>query len=288
MRLSLGLGLVLGLLAGPVVAEPAECPALAFTFEELTGYLVTAPPAGLDGGWCVFDRAVMTAEGLHDLSVERLRLRGEVAEGKLVELALQASGVRLSPALREVDPVLRETLRLQSVEVAGVLRSGAEGVTLRDGRVKLSGGMDLAVEADLAGGGLSGASVLTASVTGLRLRWRNDGRILRPAMEAAGARIEAESSGPAAVDVARAALLDLAGALPLQSLVGETADALEDLVRDLPQGRGQLTVELTSDGIGAAQLGLLALSDSPAGPDALARFLAGTAVSIDWQPGIAP
>jgi hypothetical protein len=148
--------------------------------------------------------------------------------------------------------------------------------------------MDLAIEADLAGGGLSAASVLTASVTGLRLRWRNDGRVLRPAMEAAGARLEAGSSGPAAVDAARTALLDLAGALPLQSLVGETADALEDLVRDLPQGRGQLTVELTSDGIGAAQLGLLALSDSPAGPDALARFLAGTAVSIDWQPGIAP
>ena len=79
------LALLLALLAGPVAAEPAGCPELAATLERVTGYRVTAPPAGPEAGWCVFDGAVLHASGAPDLAADRLRLRGETVEGMLAE-----------------------------------------------------------------------------------------------------------------------------------------------------------------------------------------------------------
>ncbi|MES2539034.1 MAG: hypothetical protein V4583_00380, partial [Pseudomonadota bacterium] len=199
---------LLGLLAGPVAAKPAGCPELAAALEGLTGYQVTAPPAGPEGGWCVFDRAVLKAEGGPDLAAERLRLRGELAEGALVELAVEAGGVRLAPGLgqRDLDPVLRETLRFQTVEVSVMLRSGPEGLALRGGVVRLSGGTEVKVEADLAGAGLSSASLLLGRLIRARLDWRNDGKLLRPVMAAWGESLVDGALGGKAVDAARLAL----------------------------------------------------------------------------------
>jgi hypothetical protein len=57
----------------------------------------------------------------------------------------------------------------------------------------------------------------------------------------------------------------------------------------MPQGRGRLRVEFrATEGIGAAQIGIAALSDDPLGPVALARLFQGARVTVDWQPGIAP
>ena len=59
MQMRLRLVVLSALLAGPVAAEPAGCPALADTLQAVTGYRVTAPVAGPESGWCVFDRAVL-------------------------------------------------------------------------------------------------------------------------------------------------------------------------------------------------------------------------------------
>lgn len=284
-----GRAALLVLLAGPVMAEPAGCPRLSAALTGLTGYAVTASPAGPEDGWCVFDRAVLKAEGAPDLGADRLRLRGEMAEGALVALALEAGGVRMALGLgqRDMDPVLRETLRLQAAEVAFDVAAGPEGLALRNARVKLSGGTEVRVEADIAGAGLSAGALLTGRLTFARIDWRNDGRLLRPALEAAGTGLEPGAKGPAAINAARTALRALVSALPEGLIAGEGGKELMQLIDALPQGRGRLVVEFRGD-IGAADLGLAVLSDDPLGPKTLARLFQGAEVSVDWQPGIAP
>lgn len=282
---------LLGLLAGPVAAEPAGCPELAAALEGLTGYQVAAPPAGPVGGWCVFDRAVLKAEGGRDLAAERLRLRGDLAEGALVELAVVAGGVQLAPGLgqRDLDPVLRETLRFQTAEVSVVLRSGPEGLALRGGVVRLSGGTEVKVEADLAGAGLSAGSLLLGRLTWARLDWRNDGKLLRPVMAAWGESLVDGALGGKAVDAARLALQHIVLNLPASLLAEDGKDRLEDVLDAVPQGRGRLVLEFRSaEGIGAAQVAVAVLSGDPLGPEALARLFAGAELAVDWQPGLVP
>lgn len=282
---------LLALVAGPVTAEPAGCRDLVAAFEGLTGYRVSAPPAGPENGWCVLDRAMLKAEGAPDLAAERLRLRGETAEGALVLVALEAGGVRVAPGLgqREMDPVLREMLRLQTAEVAATATVGPEGLALRVARLRLSGGTELVVEADVAGAALSSGALLVGRLTSARIDWRNDGKLTRLALEAAGARLEPGADGPAAIDAARAGMRAVLDAVP-ETAVGEAGrEELVQLIDALPQGRGRLVVELRSDsGIGAADLGLAALAKEPWGPKALGRLFAGVVVTVDWTPGLAP
>ena len=282
---------LLGLLAGPVAAEPAGCPELAAALEGLTGYQVTAPPAGPEGGWCVFDRAVLKAEGGPDLAAERLRLRGELADGALVELAVEADGVRLAPGLgqRDLDPVLRETLRFQTAEVAFVVTVSPEGLALRGGVVRLSGGTEVKVEADLAGAGLSAGSLLPGRLTWARLDWRNDGKLLRPVTERWGESLVNGALGGKAVDAARVALQHMVLNLPPSLLPEDGKDRLQDVLDAVPQGRGRLVLEFRSaEGIGAAQVAVAVLSGDPLGPEALARLFAGAELAVDWQPGLVP
>ena len=287
----LRLVVLLALLAGPVAAEPAACPEVTAVLEGLTGYAVTAPPSGSEDGWCVLDRAVLKAEGAPDLAVDRLRLRGETAEGALVALALEAGGVRVAPGLgqRDMDPVLRETLRLQTAEVAFGATVGPEGLVLRDVRLRLSGGTEVKVEADIAGAGLSAGSLVLGRLTRLDLDWRNDGKLLRPVMQAWGDGLVDGATGEAGIGAARIALRQLAGNLPGAMFPGEGLDRLEAMLDAMPQGRGRLRLEFRSaEGIGAAKVGVAALSDDPLGPTALARLFGGAQVTVDWQPGIAP
>ncbi|HLQ18229.1 MAG TPA: hypothetical protein VK146_04550 [Tabrizicola sp.] len=283
--------LLLTLLAGPVAAEPADCPALVHVLEGLSGYAISAPPAGSEDGWCVFDRAVLKAAGAPDLAVERFRLRGEGAEDVISELAVEAGGVRLAPGLgqREMDPILRETLRLQTAQVALVIGSGPQGLTLRNGRLQLTGGTELRVEADIAGAGLKAGSLLVGRLTWAKLDWRNDGKLLRPALEAVGQGLLPGATGPKAIDAARSALRVIVDALP-ETLVGEEGRRdLAQLIDALPQGRGRLVLEFRSDsGIGAAQMALAAFADDPAGAEALARLFADATLEVDWVPGLAP
>lgn len=290
MRMLRKVGLLV-LLAGPVAAEPAGCPELAGALEGLTGYQVTAPPAGPEGGWCVFDRAVLNAEGGPDLAAERLRLRGELADGALVELAVEAGGVRLAPGhgQRDLNPVLRETLRFQTAEVAFVVTVSPEGLALRGGVVRLSGGTEVKVEADLAGAGLSAGSLLLGRLIWARLDWRNDGKLLRPVMAAWGESLVDGALGGKAVDAARGALQHIVLNLPASLLPEDGKDRLEDVLDAVPQGRGRVFLEFRSaEGIGAAQVAVAMLSGDPLGPEALARLFAGAELAVDWQPGLVP
>ena len=282
---------LLVLLAGPVAAEPAACPALVAAFKDVTGYAVTAPPSAEEAGWCGLDRAALRAEGAPQLAAERLRLRGETAEGALVALDLEAAGLRVAPGLgsRDMDPVVRETLRLQAAEVTATLRVGPEGLALRDARLRLSGGTEVKLEADVAGAGLSAGALVLGRLTRLDLDWRNDGKLLRPAMQAWGEGLVDGALGEARVDAARLALRQIVGNLPVAMFPGEGLDRLEAVIDALPQGRGRLRVEFRfGGGIGLAEVGVAALSDDPLGPEALARLFRGAEVTVDWQPGIAP
>ena len=293
MPMRLSLGLVLGLLAGPAGAEPAACPALVAAVEGVTGLDLTAPPAGAEDGWCVLDGARSSGGRDVRVTVERLRLRGEAAGEALLSLELDARGLRVTPALnnRDMPGWLRDLMRLQSAELGLSLRVDEAGdrLLIERGVLRLSGGSELALTAEVAGAGLSAASMLTGRVTKLSVDWKNDGPTLRSAMEAMGVQLKPGATGTKAVLAAREALSGLVEAVPQGSLPEDSAKALTAFIAALPQGRGQLVLMFGSEsGIGAAQLGLLALSDDPSGPEALARLFGGVDVAAGWQPGLAP
>ena len=291
MRLSLGMMLTLGL-AGPVAAETAaDCDIVVETLESVTGLDLSTPPAGIQDGWCVLDGARLTGEGAPQVSVERLRVTGTVAADELLSLEVEGAGLRVRPALndREMPGWLRDLLRLQSADFHLLLRrdEAADRLVLDGGRLDLSGGSALVLTGEVAGAHLSAASVLTGRVTALHLDWKNDGRTLRPVMEALGTEIDPRATGTQAVLAAREALLEVTEAIPDGNLPEADAEALAAFIGALPQGRGRLVLDFASDaGIGAAGLGLLALSDDPASPAALARLFGGARISVGWTPGI--
>ena len=290
MRLSLGMMLTLGL-AGPVAAETVDCQILVDAVEAFAGLDLSAPPAARQDGWCVLDGARLTGEGAPQVSVERLRVAGTEAEGELLSLEIEGNGLRVRPALndRDMPGWLRDLLRLQSAEVHLLLErdATADRLVLAGGRLDLSGGGALVLTGEVAGAHLSAPSILTGRVTALHLEWKNDGRTLRPVMEALGTAVDPRSTGTQAVLAARGALLGVVDAVPEGNLPEADAEALAAFIVALPQGRGRLVLDFASGaGIGAAQLGLLALSDDPTSPEALARLFDGARISAGWAPGI--
>ena len=101
--------------------------------------------------------------------------------------------------------------------------------------------------------------------------------------------IAARSTGAGAIAATGALASREWTSLPGTSLPDDAAEALAGFVTALPQGRGRLVLDLGSEaGIGAAELGLLALAKDPSGAEALARFLAGARISAQWVPGLSP
>lgn len=292
MRLRLGIALAVALM-GPAAAAPIGCPELGEIVAAITGYRLTVPPAPNVEGWCIADCAVLRADGRPKMTVERLHLTGTEFDGKPDSLSLVVGGLRVEPALgdRTMDPRLRAALRLQSLDMmVKVRRSKAfDGLEVRGGVIALSGGTEVLIEADLKDADFVPGSALVSMLRALDLEWKNDGRLLRPAMEAAGERLQEGATANAAVEATRELLRVVIGSLPKDSLTGDTADELVSLVEAMPQGRGRVILSFESDGgIGVAQLALAALGKEPTGPDALARLFAGARLTVDWKPGIAP
>jgi hypothetical protein len=290
MRSRLALALVLGLVTPGLADDAPECSALAEAMRDVSGYELVAPPAAPDDVWCVFDGARLTAPQGPELTAKRLRLFGRLADGSLEVLTVEAGGLQLlsKAGAAELPDWLRSATRLQTADLSlSLYRNAAEDVLeVRSAILTLSGGSRIGIDARVRGAELSAASILTGSLTELRLRWRNDGRILRPAMEAAGLALGEAAQGAAPVDAARALLLQIVANLPRENLFGDAGKEAVQFLRALPQGRGRLLLTLTSEGIGAAELGLLALADDPTGPEALARLMAGSVLVVDWEPGL--
>jgi hypothetical protein len=296
MRADLAIAFVAAL-ALPADAEPltATCAELTSALQSVEGYSFRAPPAAPVDDWCVLDGAVLTATRVDrpTLSAEHLRLRGSTEDGALASLEIDIGGLRVSPKAgdRAMDDRLRAMFRLQTADMhLSVARNaGEDRLELRGGEIRLSGGTEVSFGADIQGAELSMASLLGGSLTALDLDWRNDGRLLRPAMEAAGERLVQGATGSGAVDAARRALTALADSLPGTLFAADARAEIEQLVAALPQGRGRLRLSLTSeDGIGAARVAVAALSRDPLGPDAMARIFDESHLQIDWQPGLAP
>jgi hypothetical protein len=297
MRLSHVVIFVSAASAGLASAETksSDCGTLVAMLEAAVGYNLTATPSVGTDGWCTLDSATMKAKtpDLPDISVKRLRLRGTEADGGLTSLSIDLTGAKVTPKVTDtaMDGRLRSLFRLQTAElrITATRDEAEDQLELRDGLLRLSGGTEVEFSADLGRARLSAASIMTGALTMLDLKWKNDGRLLRPAMEAVGEALTEDTSATARVDAARSALSKLSEALPAASLAGETAEELDRLIAAIPQGRGRLTLRFSSeDGIGAAELALVALSADPSSPAALARLLAGSTVSADWLPGIAP
>lgn len=291
-RLKLGVALALGL-AGPVKAEPAGCVRLVAAVEGAAELTLLAPPAGTRDGWCVLDGARSTGAGAVRVSVATLRLKGEDDGGRLLSFEMEATGLRVAPAPnnRDVPDWLRDLMRLRTADVQLALRHDQAGdlLLIESVRLALSGGGEFDLAGEVAGAGMSAASLLTGRVISLRLVWKNDGRTLRPLMQALGERLEPEAKAVSAVDTAREGLRWLVEALPEGSLAEGAAEALDSFILALPNGRGRLVLDFGSDsGIGAAQLGLLAMADDPASQKTLERFFSGTRISASWTPGIQP
>lgn len=288
--------IVIGL-AAPVRSEPvpADCASLIAPLEAMSGYTFSAPPVAADGAWCVFDGASLRtmAADRPNFSADRLRLQGMTNEGELVALSLDMAGFKVLPKAgdRKMDDRLRTLFRLQSANVSGSAQANRQvgQLEVRNLEILTQDGMELLLDADIQGAGLDLGSLLAGSLVRLELEWRNDGRFLHPLMEMAGERLKPGASSTEAVDAARDALGDLADDLPGSIFVGESQGELDQLVAALPHGRGRLTLALRSDtGIGAGRVAVAALSGSPLGAESLRRLLAGSEVSVDWQPGLTP
>ncbi|MCU0827256.1 MAG: hypothetical protein MUE52_07575 [Tabrizicola sp.] len=283
------IGFALALLAGPVAAEETGCDAVRAALEALSGYQILAASSAMKDGWCILDGTRLQAGWSPDLQAATFRLRGVVAAGEVTGLELETTGLQIAPRFgqRDLDPILRETLRLKTADLSLELHLGPEGLLVRDGRLQLSGGTELDFEVSIAGAGLSAASLALGRLTLARLDWRNDGRLLRPALEAAGQRLAPEARGAEAIDAVRSALSDLAAKLPASLVADDSRKELGQLIHALPHGRGTLAVEFRSEGgLGAAQIGLAALADDPMGSQALAWLFSGAQLSVDWEPGL--
>ena len=101
LALSLACGLAFPAFAGTV---PMDCGGLVRMVEAASGYGLSAPPAGDEGGWCVLDGAVLKgAAGRPDISVKRLRLSGAEADGVPVALEIDLAGLKVTPKLGTRD-----------------------------------------------------------------------------------------------------------------------------------------------------------------------------------------
>jgi hypothetical protein len=282
-------------LASPAGAEPvaADCAALSAPLRSIEGYAFAAPAAADADGWCVFDGATLRTKAgdAPNASAERLRLKGSVEDGALVGITAEVVGLRIIPKAgdREMDDRLRSLLRLQTLDASFSASVNAGEVQLRPFRLRLGSGMALRLELDGKAGGLDGASLLAGSLTAVTLDWENDGRTLRPLMEIAGERLVDGAQGSVAVDATRTALRIHSENLPEAFFAEEARAELETVIDALPHGRGRLLLTFTSEaGMNAARLGVLALSGDPASPEALARFLAGARLELNWDPGLQP
>jgi hypothetical protein len=290
----LTLALILGFAPALTAQEGApDCTGLTESLLKVQGYELTAPAAGIEDGWCVLNGVTLRSAlpGWPNLSVEELRLRRDGGEdAPWIEIAL--TGLRITPRIGDtaIDDRLRALFRLQRIDLwlVAVRHETDDRLELRLTELRLSGDRVLSLEADIAGGTLDPSAAVAGAVRRLDLEWRNDGRVLRPVMELAGAELSGAEGG-AAVDAARAALAGIVAALPETALAEDTRDELEELVAALPQGRGRLALSFVSDdGIGAARVALAALSGELLGPDSLARLLDGAVIEADWQPGLTP
>ena len=291
-RAAIGMALAAAMCSAVDAQSAVPCAELVGFLESATGLSVQANPAAAEGQWRVLDGARLAGEGAPRITVQKLRMTG-AGVGELQAREILADGLRVAPALndRDMPDWLRDLMRLQTADLHLSLRRDevADTLVLDVGQVALSGGMELTLAAEMAGARLSGPSLLAGRLLALQVDWKNDGRSLRPVMEAFGAKLEPGAKGSRAVDAARAATLALVEALPPDNVPELSAKALGEFVSALPQGRGRLVVNLSSEhGIGAAQLGVLALSDDPGGMQALGRFLYGTRVEATWTAGLTP
>ena len=281
--------------SGPTLAEPvpADCATLTDALRTVPGYVLTVPPAGPEGGWCVLDGALLRseAEGNPDLSAERLRLRAAAADGVPVMLEVDMVGLRIRPKAgdRALDDRVRGLLRLQSADLRllAVADPATGSLRIETLVLRLSGGTEVQLSAEVAGAGL--ATLATGRLVALDLSWRSDGRLLRPLMALAGEGLAPDLTESQAVDAAREALRRGLAALPEAMFQDESRSALERVVTAMPQGRGRLALSLRSaEGIGASRLLMAALVGDPLGPEALAQLFQGARLTADWTPGMAP
>lgn len=282
----------MAVLAGPVGAEtaPAACDEVVALVTGVVGDLVVPPQAAQDG-WCVLDGA--RSSGEVRISTEALRVRGERLDDRLVALEVEGEGLRVAPALnnRDMPGWLRDLLRLQTAYVRVLLRRDDEADLLQVEHcdLTLGDGTRLSLMATVEGSELDPKTLPAGRVTDLHFEFRHNGRLFQPIMEALGNGVWENASGSRKTDFGRTRLLGVVGALNQGAVSEETAGELGRFVRSLPEARGLLVVNVSSEaGIGAAQLALLALAKDPTGPEALERFLAGTQVSASWTPGWTP
>ncbi|MFN3578295.1 MAG: hypothetical protein ACK4TJ_15105, partial [Tabrizicola sp.] len=130
MRMRLRLALVLALAAGPAAAEtPVPCARLPDVLREVSGLTVSAPPAAMQGGWCVLDRARLTGAAVPTVSAGKLRARAGTEGAEVVSLEVEGQGLRLAAGLQERDLPgwLRELLRLQTADLRLALRRDLAG-----------------------------------------------------------------------------------------------------------------------------------------------------------------
>lgn len=293
MVLAALVGLTFPLSLSPALADPgpADCAALVGLVRDFTGYEVKAPPSGGVEGWCVLDgaRLVSARSDQPDLKADTLRIRGKADGDTITALDVTATGLRLVHGLgaKHLDERLQAMVRLQSGDLAlrVEVNPTAGRLEIRGFALVLSGGTQIALDADLAGATLTPLGVASGRLTGLTLDWKADGRLMRGAMEAVGTGIDDRLAGTEAIKAARTGLQAVIEALPIED---ESRHALSAMAASLPEARGVLRLSFQSDeGIGAADLLVAGLGKSPL-RDRLASLFAASRLQAVWSQGLQP
>ena len=293
MVLAALVGLTFPLSLSPALADPgpADCAALVGLVRDFTGYEVKAPPSGGVEGWCVLDgaRLVSARSDQPDLKADTLRIMGKADGDTITALDVTATGLRLVHGLgaKHLDERLQAMVRLQSGDLAlrVEVNPTAGRLEIRGFALVLSGGTQIALDADLAGATLTPLGVASGRLTGLTLDWKADGRLMRGAMEAVGTGIDDRLAGTEAIKAARTGLQAVIEALPIED---ESRHALSAMAASLPEARGVLRLSFQSDeGIGAADLLVAGLGKSPL-RDRLASLFAASRLQAVWSQGLQP
>ena len=305
----LGAAAGLALMAAPTAAQTGDagpdrqCRALWAAVTATGGtFSVSGTYEGVAEGWCRFSGLFVVTEGYApDWELDALQLKGNApgflvlgeGSGPDLDLALRVQGLRLVPQIGQ--PLFDWLYRAQargfgiSGELAADWEAAAGVLTLSRLALDFPGRNAVTATARVAGVDLSSAEAIAASgasfaVTEARLDVTSHGLfeswVLLPLGEAL---LQDAPDMDAEVEALRAAVLRGIAGLPEAAFPAPTRGALEQLVQDLPNPAGRLTLELAaSPGIGASQAAALLAPALRPGPEGWEGLSGGMKVTATW------
>jgi hypothetical protein len=256
--------------------------------------------AGHDG-WCVVERVLLDLPGSYtpDWQADRVRFRGAaldwIVDGRTLPdaLDLQVEGLRLvvRSGAAQMDYLFAAQARANPIQVDLALGWEATTRSLRVDRLEIDfpgdNRIDLtarAIGVDLTTPGAAQMSVTSFAVTEVDLAVQTHGLFEWYLLTALGTMVlPPDGDMQAAEATLKAQAGSAIAALPEGTFSAASKGALTDLVAELPNPSGTLTLAMRSEaGVGPARLMGYAITGVPATLEAMAPLLDGVTMDFGW------